>query len=169
MRGGPGSAPRGSAPPPTTSPSPAQLRSALDDDVLQEAASAAGVSVQELTDQLAQELPKAADELTPGGELPDEARTTDGRELDPVGAGRADLGDEFPPEPSRGRGARGSAARPGRSPRVNERFRGGDLRWLIAPGGRPPRPRGGGRDRVPRSQPLAPRPKRQREARTADV
>ncbi|RFU43252.1 hypothetical protein DZF91_02045 [Actinomadura logoneensis] len=47
-----------------------QLRSALPEEVLREAAEEAGMTVEELADQLARELPTIADALTPGGELP---------------------------------------------------------------------------------------------------
>ncbi|MFC4912911.1 YidB family protein [Actinomadura gamaensis] len=52
----------------------AQLREALPDGVLEAAAAEAGMSVEELADQLARELPAATDTLTPGGELADDAQ-----------------------------------------------------------------------------------------------
>ncbi|MFC4912987.1 YidB family protein [Actinomadura gamaensis] len=50
-----------------------QLRTAMDSDELQAAAAEAGMSVTEFADRLAAELPAAADAVTPGGELPDDA------------------------------------------------------------------------------------------------
>jgi uncharacterized protein YidB (DUF937 family) len=43
----------------------------LDAEGVAEAAAQAGMSVQEYADRLAQELPAAADAVTPHGELPD--------------------------------------------------------------------------------------------------
>ncbi|MGW0607731.1 YidB family protein [Streptomyces sp. NPDC002640] len=50
----------------------AQLLEVLDPDDVAEDAADAGMSVQEYADQLARELPAAADAITPDGELPDD-------------------------------------------------------------------------------------------------
>ncbi|MGW0735792.1 YidB family protein [Streptomyces sp. NPDC002851] len=47
-----------------------QLRRALPDEVLQQAAQEAGVSPEQAADQIARELPQAIDRLTPNGEVP---------------------------------------------------------------------------------------------------
>jgi uncharacterized protein YidB (DUF937 family) len=49
---------------------PADLHRALGPDLLQELAAKTGMSVQELTEKLAQVLPQAVDKMTPGGTIP---------------------------------------------------------------------------------------------------
>ncbi|MCX5180146.1 YidB family protein [Streptomyces virginiae] len=48
----------------------AQIAEALPDEALQKAAAQAGVSPQEVADQIAQALPTAVDKLSPEGQLP---------------------------------------------------------------------------------------------------
>ncbi|OAR25097.1 hypothetical protein A8W25_05380 [Streptomyces sp. ERV7] len=48
----------------------AQIQQALPDDALRQAAQQAGVTPEQAADQIAQSLPQAVDQLTPGGELP---------------------------------------------------------------------------------------------------
>ncbi|MEV7546790.1 YidB family protein [Streptomyces sp. NPDC089915] len=48
----------------------AQIKEALDDDALLQAAQQAGVSPEEAADQIAHVLPQAVDKLTPGGQVP---------------------------------------------------------------------------------------------------
>ena len=50
--------------------SPADLHRALGPDLLQELAAKTGMSVQELSEKLAQVLPQAVDKMTPGGTIP---------------------------------------------------------------------------------------------------
>ena len=50
--------------------SPADLHKALGPDLLQQLAEKSGLSVQELTQKLAQLLPQAVDKLTPDGTIP---------------------------------------------------------------------------------------------------
>ncbi len=50
--------------------SPADLHRALGPDLLQELAAKTGMSMQELTAKLAQVLPQAVDQMTPGGTIP---------------------------------------------------------------------------------------------------
>ena len=50
--------------------SPGDLHRALGPDLLQELAAKTGMSVQELTEKLAQVLPQAVDKMTPGGTIP---------------------------------------------------------------------------------------------------
>ncbi|HET6859902.1 MAG TPA: YidB family protein [Streptomyces sp.] len=47
-----------------------QITEALPDETLQKVAQESGVSAQEAADQIAQSLPQAVDQLTPGGEVP---------------------------------------------------------------------------------------------------
>jgi uncharacterized protein YidB (DUF937 family) len=49
---------------------PGDLQRALGPDLLQELASKTGMSIQDLTEKLAQVLPQAVDKLTPGGTIP---------------------------------------------------------------------------------------------------
>lgn len=51
---------------------PDQLSQAIGPDVLQELAERTGLSSQEILARLSRDLPKAVDDLTPGGKLPDE-------------------------------------------------------------------------------------------------
>ncbi|MCF3183961.1 DUF937 domain-containing protein [Streptomyces polychromogenes] len=51
----------------------AQIKEALPDDALRQAAQQAGVSTDEAADQLAQALPQAVDRLTPSGQVPTES------------------------------------------------------------------------------------------------
>ncbi|MFH7599642.1 YidB family protein [Streptomyces racemochromogenes] len=51
----------------------AQIKEALPDDALRQAARQAGVSPDEAADQLAQTLPQAVDKLTPNGRVPTES------------------------------------------------------------------------------------------------
>ncbi|MFD8144239.1 YidB family protein [Streptomyces sp. NPDC059708] len=48
----------------------AQIKEALDDDALLQAAKQAGVSPDEAADQIARALPQAVDKLTPSGQVP---------------------------------------------------------------------------------------------------
>ena len=50
--------------------SPGDLHRALGPDLLQQLAAKTGMSVQDLTEKLAQVLPKAVDTMTPGGTIP---------------------------------------------------------------------------------------------------
>jgi len=50
--------------------SPGDLHRALGPDLLQELAAKTGMSVQELSEKLAQALPQAVDKMTPGGAIP---------------------------------------------------------------------------------------------------
>jgi uncharacterized protein YidB (DUF937 family) len=50
--------------------SPGELHRALGPDLLQELAAKTGMSVQELSEKLAQVLPQAVDKMTPGGTIP---------------------------------------------------------------------------------------------------
>jgi len=50
--------------------SPGDLHRALGPDLLQELAAKTGMSVQELSEKLAQVLPQAVDKMTPGGTIP---------------------------------------------------------------------------------------------------
>jgi uncharacterized protein YidB (DUF937 family) len=50
--------------------SPGDLHRALGPDLLQELAAKTGMSVQQLTEKLAQVLPQAVDTMTPGGSVP---------------------------------------------------------------------------------------------------
>jgi uncharacterized protein YidB (DUF937 family) len=50
--------------------SPGDLHRALGPDLLQQLAAKTGMSVQELTEKLAQVLPQAVDKMTPGGTIP---------------------------------------------------------------------------------------------------
>ena len=49
---------------------PGDLHRALGPDLLQELAAKTGMSVQDLTEKLAQVLPQAVDKITPGGTIP---------------------------------------------------------------------------------------------------
>lgn len=51
----------------------AQVKQALPDETLQQAAQQAGVSPDEAAHQLAQALPQAVDKLTPNGQVPTES------------------------------------------------------------------------------------------------
>ncbi|MET9641306.1 YidB family protein [Streptomyces virginiae] len=48
----------------------AQISEALPDETLQKVAAQAGVSPEQAADEIAQALPQAVDQLTPGGEIP---------------------------------------------------------------------------------------------------
>ncbi|MEU6399553.1 YidB family protein [Streptomyces cinnamoneus] len=48
----------------------AQISEALSDETLQKVAAQAGVSPEQAADEIAQALPQAVDQLTPGGEIP---------------------------------------------------------------------------------------------------
>ena len=50
--------------------SPGDLHRALGPDLLQQLAAKTGMSVQELSEKLAQALPQAVDKMTPGGTIP---------------------------------------------------------------------------------------------------
>jgi uncharacterized protein YidB (DUF937 family) len=50
--------------------SPGDLHKALGPDLLQQLSEKSGMSVQDLTQKLAQILPQAVDKLTPGGSIP---------------------------------------------------------------------------------------------------
>jgi uncharacterized protein YidB (DUF937 family) len=52
--------------------SPDEVHRAIGPDLLQQLAAKSGLSVQELTQKLAQVLPQAVDRMTPGGALPKE-------------------------------------------------------------------------------------------------
>jgi uncharacterized protein YidB (DUF937 family) len=55
---------------PNQSISPGDLHRALGPDLLQELAAKTGMSVEELSEKLAQVLPQAVDKMTPGGAIP---------------------------------------------------------------------------------------------------
>lgn len=55
---------------PNQSISPDQVHKALGPELLQQLAEKSGMSVQDLTQKLAQILPQAVDKLTPNGEVP---------------------------------------------------------------------------------------------------
>ena len=50
--------------------SPGDLRRTLGPDLLQQLAAKTGISIEELTEKLAQVLPQAVDKLTPDGKIP---------------------------------------------------------------------------------------------------
>jgi len=50
--------------------SPGELHRALGPELLQQLAAKTGMSVQELSEKLAQALPQAVDKMTPGGTIP---------------------------------------------------------------------------------------------------
>lgn len=50
--------------------SPADLRRTLGPDLLRQLAAKTGISLQELTEKLAQVLPQAVDKMTPDGKIP---------------------------------------------------------------------------------------------------
>jgi uncharacterized protein YidB (DUF937 family) len=50
--------------------SPGDLRRTLGPDLLQQLAAKTGISIQELTEKLAQVLPQAVDKMTPDGKIP---------------------------------------------------------------------------------------------------
>ena len=55
---------------PNQSISPDQVHQALGPDLLQQLSAKTGISIQELTEKLAQVLPQAVDKMTPDGKIP---------------------------------------------------------------------------------------------------